>query len=322
MVNSFLSFHYLTRKIIRYLFSFVIILLVVFLLPRLLPGDPVANLVGEDVYLSPATIIELRNAFGLDSPLHEQFLLYCGNLVHLNLGYSYHMHAQVSFLLFDRVLWTLLYIGIAVFFGALIGIIFGAKIGWTSEKWWAKLTTAGAVIISSTPPYLLSLIFLVIFVYHLGWFPFKGFYDTFSITSIVHHLALPIAVLTLFYASRNLLIMRGSVLSEKSLLYPLFVRSLGIAETEILSRHVRKNAIIPLVTLLALDFGFLFSGALFIEIVFSLNGMGSLVYDAILLRDYPVLTGTFLVISIFVILANIISDILCILLDPRVGRSE
>jgi peptide/nickel transport system permease protein len=116
--------------------------------------------------------------------------------------------------------------------------------------------------------------------------------------------------------------MRGTVLSEKSLLYPQFVRSLGISEKDIISRHVRKNAIIPLITLIALDFGFLFSGALFIEIVFSLNGMGSLVYDAILLRDYPVLTGSFLVISVFVILANILSDILSIILDPRVGRNE
>lgn len=322
MGTLFLSFHYLTRKIIRYIFSFIIILLVVFLLPRMMPGDPIANIVGEDVYLSPQKILELRSAFGLDSPLHEQFFVYCLKLTQLDLGYSFHMHAPVSSLLIDRAAWTLLYIGIAIFCGMIIGIVLGEKAGWESEKWWAHILSAGAVIISSTPPYLLSLIFLVIFVYHFGWFPFKGFYDTFSIISIIHHLVLPISVLTLFYASRNLLIMRGTVLSEKSLLYPQFVRSLGISEKDIISRHVRKNAIIPLISLIALDFGFLFSGALFIEIVFSLNGMGSLVYDAILLRDYPVLTGSFLVISVFVILANILSDILSIILDPRVGRNE
>ncbi|HOL41289.1 MAG TPA: ABC transporter permease, partial [Methanospirillum sp.] len=299
MGASFLSFHYLIRKIFRYLFSFVIILLVVFLLPRMMPGDPIANLVGEDVYLSPQKILELRSAFGLDSPLHEQFFVYCMKLYQLDLGYSFHMHAPVSSLLIDRAAWTLLYIGIAIVCGIIIGVGPGEKAGWESEKWWAHFLSAGAVLISSTPPYLLSLIVLVIFVYHFGWFPLKGFYDTFDITSIIHHLVLPISVLTVFYASRNFLIMRGAVLSEKCQLYPQFVRSLGIPEKDILSGHIRKNAIIPLITLIALDFGFLFSGALFIEIVFSLNGMGSLIYDAILSRDYPVLTGSFLVISVF-----------------------
>ena len=308
---------FLFRKLIRYSCSFGIIVLLVFLLPRMMPGDPVANLVGEDIYLTDETKETLRAALGLDSPLHEQFVLYSIHLLHLDLGYSYHMHGAVSDILADRAGWTLLYIGISIIIGTCTGIYLGARAGFEHETWWSSLISSLALIISSTPPYLLSLIAMVIFVYHLGWFPFKGFYDTFHILSIIHHLTLPVLILSVFYAARNVLIMRGTVLSEKVQLYPLFARSLGIPERRILIRHIRKNAIIPLIALIALDFGFLFSGALFIEIVFSLNGMGSLMYDAILNRDYPVLTGTFLVIAIFVICANFIADILSLALDPR-----
>ena len=312
---------FICRKGIRYVFSFLLILLIVFLIPRLLPGDPVANLVGEDVYIPASTVADIRQSLDLDKPLYEQFLKYCSHLARLDLGYSYHLHTPVVSLISDRIGWTLLYVGSAVFLGAIIGVLVGARTGWEEKKWWAILLTGSSLFISSVPPYLLGLLFLVTGVYHLGWFPFKGFYDTCTLPSILHHIALPVIVLTLFYASRNLLIMRGAVIAEKGLLYPQFARALGITPLDILNRHVRRNAIIPLITMIALDFGFLFSGALFIEIVFSLNGMGSLMYDAILLRDYPVLTGLFLIISILVILANITADILILILDPRV-RSE
>jgi peptide/nickel transport system permease protein len=313
---------FLMRKSIRYLFSFIVILLIVFLIPRLMPGDPVMSLVGDDVLLSQDIIAELHTTYGLDRPLYEQFLNYCAHLARLDLGYSYHKHTSVLDLLISRVGWTLLYVGIAVIVGGYLGIILGSHAGWKSDTWLSNMISGSALIISSVPPYLLGLIFLTIFVYHLGWFPFKGLYDIFTVSSIAHHITLPVIVLTLFYASRNLLIMRGSVIAEKSLLYPQFIKALGIPDPDILKRHVRRNAVLPLITLIALDFGFLISGALFIEIVFSLNGMGSLIYDAILQRDYPVLTSSFLIISILVIIANISADILILILDPRVRGDE
>jgi len=314
---SFLGI-FLRKKCIRYLCSFIVVLLIVFMIPRLMPGDPVISLVGDDVVLTQSVITELHANYGLDRPIYEQFFNYCYHLARLDLGYSYHMHASVLDLLISRIGWTLLYVGIAVILGSILGIVLGLFAGWRSDSALSKFFSGLALIISSTPPYLLGLFFLVIFVYHLGWFPFKGLYDTFTITSIAHHIALPVIMLTLFYASRNLLIMRGTTIAEKNLLYPQFVKALGIPDSDILNRHVRRNAILPLITLFALDFGFLISGALFIEIVFSLNGMGSLIYDAIQLRDYPVLTSSFLIISILVIIANIIADLLILIYDPRV----
>ena len=307
-----------TRKILRYLISALLVLTIVFIVPRAMPGDPVRNLVGEDVWLSPETMQKIQAEMGLDLPLNEQFIHYLKGLFSLNLGYSYQLHAPVLDILIERIPWTLLLIGTAVLAGAVIGVLIGARVGWTADRWWARVLTGIALLVSSVPPYLSGLAFLAVFSFYLGLFPFKGLYDTPDCMSIASHLALPVIVLTLFYASRNLLIMRGSVISEKGLLYPQCVRALGIPGHTILWRHVAKNALLPVLTLIALDVGFLFSGALFIEIVFSLQGMGSLIYDAILLRDIPVLTGTFLVISMVVILANILVDLISVLIDPRI----
>nr|WP_319540608.1 ABC transporter permease [uncultured Methanospirillum sp.] len=309
---------WIIRKIVRYLISALLVLTIVFFIPRLMPGDPVRNLVGEDILLSEETMHRIRAEMGLDLPLHEQFFHYIQGLLSCNLGYSYHSNAPVLTIILDRIPWTLLLVGTAVLAGACIGVFIGARIGWDPERWWARILTGSALFVSSVPPYLLGLTFLAIFAFNLRLFPFKGLYDTPDCLSIAYHLTLPVMVLTLFYASRNLLIMRGSVISEKNLLYPQCVRALGIPGRTILWKHVAKNAFLPVLNLIALDFGFLFSGALFIEIVFSLQGMGSLIYDAILVRDIPILTGSFLIISIFVILANISVDIISAVIDPRI----
>jgi peptide/nickel transport system permease protein len=126
--------------------------------------------------------------------------------------------------------------------------------------------------------------------------------------------------MSVFSASRNFLVMRGSVIQEKEQLYTLYARAKGLKDNSILFRHVLKNASLPIITLLALDFGFLFSGALFIEIIFSLNGMGLLIYDAIMGKDYPLLQGAFLVIALTALLANMLADLLYASVDPRVRR--
>jgi peptide/nickel transport system permease protein len=202
--------------------------------------------------------------------------------------------------------------------GAALGTFLGARAGWKRKSAGQKTETASFLMIYCVPPYFLSLLFLYIFSFRLGLFPLKGFYSTGDPADVLHHLILPILVMTLFSLSRNYMIMRGSVLQEKSSLYAAFARAKGLHDNEILFRHVFKNALLPIITLLALDFGFILSGALFIEIVFSMNGMGNLIYDALLSRDYPVLQGSFLILTIMVILANLAADLLYSHLDPRV----
>jgi peptide/nickel transport system permease protein len=287
-----------------------------------MPGDPVQCLVGEDVYVTQEILDTLTIKLGLDKPLYEQFGIYIRDLLTGDLGYSYTRHQTVADLIWSRVPWTLLLTGVAMIIGYAFGILAGTWSGWMSETKRSKVLTAFGVIVSCIPPYLLGLIFFSVFVYQLGWFPYKGFYETPDIFSVAYHMALPILTLALFVFVRNLIIMRGSVLTEKNQLYPQFAKSLGLPRNKIIYGHVLKNAILPIVTHFAIDFGFILSGALFIEIIFSLNGLGRVMYTAILNLDYPVLSGLFLVIAIMVICANLAADILYGIIDPRVKRGE
>ncbi|AKB41749.1 MULTISPECIES: ABC transporter permease [Methanosarcina] len=310
----------ITGKGTRYLASLALIIIINFTLPRLMPGDPVKNLIGEDVYVSEQVMEELRAELGLDRPLYEQFASFVSDILHLDLGYSYHLHAPVAEILLDRIGWTLLFVGSSVIIGAFAGSLLGALAGWKPEKRTSRVTGLAFIVFSCTPPYFLALLSLYIFSFRLGLFPSKGFYDAPEIGSILHHLFLPICVMSVFSASRNFLVMRGSVIQEKKELYALYARAKGLNDTGVLFRHVLKNSSLPIITLLALDFGFLFSGALFIEIIFSLNGMGTLIYGAIMGKDYPLLQGAFLVISLTALLANMLADLLYALIDPRVRR--
>ena len=305
------------KKATRYAIALFLIVSLNFFIPRSMPGDPLTNLLGEDIMLTASSVQELRERMGLDRPLSQQFLDYWHDILRFDLGYSFHLHRNVSDLIYDRMKWTLLLSLPAMVMGAILGTLLGARAGWKSSA--LRRTQTGFIMaIYCAPPYFLSLIALYLLSYKLGLFPLKGFYSTGSALDIAHHLFLPSAMMTLFSLSRNYMIMKGSVLQEKGSLYATFARAKGLYDEQILFRHVFKNALLPIITLLALDFGFILSGALFIEIVFSMNGMGSLIYDALLSRDYPVLQGSFLIITIMVVSANLLADLLYSYLDPRV----
>ena len=305
------------KKATRYAIALFLIISLNFFIPRSMPGDPLTNLLGEDISLTASSVQELRERMGLDRPLSQQFLDYWHDILRFDLGYSFHLHRNVSDLIYDRMKWTLLLSLPAMVMGAILGTLLGARAGWKSSA--LRRTQTGFIMaIYCAPPYFISLIALYLLSYKLGLFPLKGFYSTGSALDIAHHLFLPSAMMALFSLSRNYMIMKGSVLQEKGSLYATFARAKGLYDEQILFRHVFKNALLPIITLLALDFGFIFSGALFIEIVFSMNGMGSLIYDALLSRDYPVLQGSFLIITIMVVSANLLADLLYSYLDPRV----
>ena len=306
------------KKVSRYIIAIVIIFSLNFIIPRSMPGDPLTNLLGEDVLLTDSTVAELRSEMGLDDPWSRQYLDYWRGILELDLGYSFHLHSPVSEIIFSRMKWTLLLALPSLLLGGVLGTVLGAIAGWWSGSKSQKMQTAFFLAIYCTPPYFLCLLALYLLSFKLDLFPLKGFYSTGSAMDIAHHLFLPILVMTLFSSSRNYMIMRGSVLSEKSSQYAAYARAKGLYDEEILFRHVFKNALLPIVTLLAMDFGFILSGALFIEIVFSMNGMGNLIYDALLSRDYPVLQGSFLIITIMVVSANLLADLLYSRLDPRV----
>jgi peptide/nickel transport system permease protein len=305
------------KKALRYLLALFIIFTLNFIIPRTMPGDPVAHLLGENFNASGAMIQELRQELGLDKPLPAQYLDYWKNIFTLRLGYSYHFNQNVVALIFARMKWTLALLVPSILLGAVLGTLLGALSGWKKNNLGNKATTWAFLAIYSSPPYFLGIVLLYVFSYKWGLLPFKGFYESGTFLDVLQHLFLPILIMSAFTASRNYMIMRGSVLIEKEKLYVVYARAKGLYGNAILFRHIFKNASPPVITLIALDFGFLLSGALFVEIVFSMNGMGTLIYDALLSRDYPVLQGCFLIITIMVIAANFTADILYGFIDPR-----
>lgn len=308
----------LYKKIIRYVMAFIAIITLNFLVPRLMPGDPIINLLGEDLSLTENQLEQLREEFGLNRSLGQQYLGYWKNIVTFDLGYSYHYNRLVSEVIGNRIRWTLLLVGPSIVLGAIGGTVLGAFSGWKAGTSRSKIGSSLFLVIYSVPPFFLALLFLYLFAFKLRLFPLKGYYGTGTIFDIAWHLFLPVIVLSLFTLARNFTIMRGSVLQERSRLYVVYAKAKGLANRTILTRHVFGNASLPLITLIALDFGFIFSGALFVEIIFSMNGMGTLLYDAINALDYPILQGAFLIIGVMIICANILADIIYSLIDPRV----
>ena len=302
----------------RHLIALFIIFTLNFIIPRAMPGDPITNLLGENFVASEDAIQELKSELGLDKPWHTQFIDYWKDIFSLRLGYSYHFNQKVLSIIFSRIKWTLALLVPSILLGAILGTLFGALSGWKKNNLVNKTTTRAFLAMYSSPPYFLGIILLYLFSFKWGLLPFKGFYETGTFFDILQHLFLPILIMSAFAASRNYMIMRGSVLIEKEQLYVVYARAKGLHGDSILFRHIFKNASLPVITLIALDFGFLLSGALFVEIVFSMNGMGTLIYEALLSRDYPVLQGCFLIITLMVIAANFIADVLYSYIDPRV----
>ena len=305
-------------RIIRYLCAIFIIFTLNFIIPRAMPGDPVLNLLGEDFIVSQRSVDEIRKEIGLDKPVFIQYLNYWNDIFHLDLGRSYRLNSGVAHIIFSRLKWTLALMLPAVLIGSLTGTVLGAFAGWDHTCLPNKLLTLTALSVYSCPPFFFSLIILYVFSFKLGMFPIKGFYTTGTIADIIHHLALPALIIILISASGHYMIMRGSVLQEKTKTYILFAKAKGLSGKRILFGHIFKNAFLPVLTSIAIEFGFMFSGVLFIEIVFSLNGMGTLIFDAIVSRDYPVLQGSFLVITMMIIFSNLCADFLYGYLDPRV----
>lgn len=319
---------YLALQALRYVLTFLIIVTLIFLIPRMMPGDPFISVMGEEVYYrSPDLVAELKAQYGFDQPLPEQYLSYLQNLAMRNFGYSFHYSQPVWGVIAYKLKWTLVLLVPSTILGAILGIVVGSAAGWRRSSGVDTGITSLFLFLYSMPHYWLAMLFVLIFAFYLGLFPLSGITQgglmgATKILDVMWHMALPVAVLTLFGTAYNYLVMRNSVVQVSSEGFILTARAKGLQERDILFRHVLRNAMLPVITVLALDFGFMVSGTLLVEIVFSWGGMGTLIYDAVLARDYPLLHGCFLIITICVLVANFLADIAYAVLDPRIRGGE
>ncbi len=300
-----------------------------FLLPRLMPGNPLKLLVGEDIgLLTAAQRAEALARVGLDQPLLNQYLFYWRDLLQGNWGFSYQKNLPIATLLSERLPWTLLLGGSSLLLSTLIGVGCGAWAAWQRGRRQDMSLLGLMLLLESLPTFWLGMLLLGFFAVHWQVFPTHGSMSRWlslsgfaQIGNILWHLALPMATLTLANVSRPFLVTRYALLEVLGEDFIQVARAKGLPEQTVLFGHALRNALLPIVTVVTLNLAFALAGATVVETVFAYPGLGRLTYEAVLARDYPVLQATFLLITLLVILANLLTDLLYPVLDPRLRQS-
>ena len=294
-----------------------IVAVLVFLLTRLASGDPVALLLGDQA--TAADIAAARVQYGLDKPLTTQFVLWIGQVLQGNLGQSLFLQMPVTHALLERAEPTLFLALFAVSIAALIGVPCGMAAAVWRGSWADQIVSTVAMLGASIPSFWFGLILIQIFAVHLGWFPASGYGDPDStLAQRLQHLLLPALVLGVLNSALIIRFTRASVLDILGEDYVRTARAKGLAEGVVLCKHVLRNAMVPIVTVLGLTLALMIGGTVVTETVFNLPGVGNLVVRAVLRRDYPVIQGTLLVIAAIYVFINLAIDLLYTVVDPRI----
>lgn len=322
----------IVRLAARYALLAIALVLLNFALPRFLPGSPLSGSgSGTDMPLPASTRDHLRGAYHLDEPLSAQFRAYLGDLVHGNLGWSISSPAPVRDLIVDRLWWTVGLVVTALIISALLGTTLGLIAGWSRGGVGDRLLLAVAGSLAALPEFLVAIGLLVGFAVSLGWFPLTGGKTLFAdpgrgvlseTRDIVWHLTLPATALVLVTTSGFVLLARDTARGLQNEPWLAVARGKGLREREILRRHVLPNLALPLLTFFGLRLGAVLGGALVVERVFSLPGLGSLAFEAIQARDYPVLQALFLVSGIAMLICQFGLELLALHTARRRGASH
>jgi peptide/nickel transport system permease protein len=296
--------------------TFLLIGLAVFVLARLLPGNAVMAMLGDRG--SDEAVARLTHQLGLDQSIPAQLYGFLQGVLHGRLGNSLAFHIPVTQLLADRLPVTLMLTGLATLFAIGVAIPLAFVAALNANRWPDILIRAVFQVGLSSPVFYVGLVLLTVFAAWLHVFPVGGFGDT--LPEQLYHLALPAVTLGLSYAAIIMRNLRASILDVINAEYVDFARAKGLRPRIILARHVLRNALIATVTLIGLQIGSLLGGAVVTESVFAVPGVGRLMVDSIFSRDYPVIQALTLALALLVMLAFLITDIVQMWLDPRVGR--
>ena len=306
-----------------------------FLIPRLMPGNPaqamLARLHGK---ASPQAIHALEILFGVNTheSLWTQYLQYVGNLAHGNLGISVtYLPTPVSEVITRDLFWTLTLVGVTLVISFVVGTFLGALVAWRHGSTLDSILPPMFTFLSAIPYFWLALIFLYIFGFTLGWFPIYGGYDANNTTpglsldfilSALEHAVLPAVTIIIGSIAGWILGMRNTMITTLSEDYVLMAEAKGLSDRRIMLAYAARNAILPNITSFALSLGFVVSGALLTEIVFSYPGIGYALLQAVENHDYSLIEGIFLLIVIAVLAANFLADLAYVALDPRVRHER
>lgn len=305
--------------------SLFFVLCINFFIFRMLPGDPV-RIMFRDPRVTPEMRQTLTEEFGLNKPLPEQFFIYITQTLRGNLGTSFRYRAPVMQIVIPLFMNTLLLVIPMMVLTTLIGVMIGVLSAWRHGTKIDLSLSVFSLVTWAMPTFWLALVMIVYFSLYLGLFPTSGMvtvgavysspWD--SIVDYLKHLFLPLVTMSVLWLGQFAIIMRNSMVDVLTEDYMLTAKAKGLSTFRILWSHAIRNSILPVVTLTALNIGYVVSGDIQIETVFSWPGIGRLVFDAISHRDYPILQGCCIIFSVVMILANFFADITYSYLDPRV----
>ena len=306
--------------------TFAVVISLLFFLARSAGTDPFERYLSEDPRIPLEQIQRLRARFGLDKPLHMQYLDFIRNTLNGEFGFSLYYKRPVFDVVMERLPYTLLLMGISVVLSTIVsfvvGVYFAYKRGTKVDTWGTNI----CMFIRSTPHFWLGMILLLAFAYYIPIFPLFGALtpgvqheNSFEfLKDLLFHFTLPLTTLLVRQIGMYVLYMRNSTVEVLGEDYMVTAKAKGVPKMSIMFRHAARNAMLPMVTVTAMRFGFMVNGAILTETVFSLPGTGRLIYQSIMNDDFFLLQGAFFIISITVLVANLIADLICAWLDPRI----
>ncbi|MFP5343008.1 MAG: ABC transporter permease [Candidatus Limnocylindria bacterium] len=318
---------FLARRLVQALFTILFIVVLNFILFRMMPGSP-ERILTRNPNISAEVKADLRAKWGLDKPLiPDQLVAFIGSTAQGDFGLSYKYRGQpVTEVIGSRIWPTIILFGLGEIIAIVVGMGLGAYAGWRRGGPVDYIGNGVSLVLYSTPYFVLGMFLLVIFASTLGWFPtfgmltpgrqFASFTD--QLLDFGHHLVLPLATVSLGLIGLYSILMRSSIIETLSEDYVQTARAKGLRDGRILRTHALPNAMLPAVTIVAIQFGYVIAGAITAEVVFNWPGIGTLTVDALSARDYPVLQGIFLLLAVSVVVANLLADLVYSLLDPRV----
>lgn len=320
-------------RVLEYGLTVWIVLTLNFVLPRLMPGDPFLLLSSEADQDVAVFSEEQRqyylHYYGLDRPMLEQYATYIANLCRGKLGFSLYYNDEVSTIILKRLGWTGLLVSLAIVFSSGIGVLLGSLSAWFRNSWFDQGLFFGVILFSEIPAFLVGLILLFVLAAGTGWFPLSGAFTHFArhetslavVGDIARHACLPVLALTLARLGGMYLLARNSMTFVLTQDYIKTAWAKGAPPGRILFYHGLRNALLPVVSRIFLSLGALVGGAILVENVFAYPGLGLLMRESVMMHDYPLVQGIFLVVTCFVLAANFVADCLYRRLDPRIRES-
>ena len=318
----------LVSRVLQGLALVLAVVVLNFVLVHAAPGDPVETIAGASGGMSPELMAQLRTQYGLDKSLPVQLGVYLGKVLHGDLGYSYFFNLPVSSMILERVPATLLLVLSSVISAFVVGTALGVLSSRKPNGLLSQFITVLSMVGFAAPVFWMGIMLVILFASVLPILPVSGMRAVDAsgggwrdVLDVLYHLVLPTLTLSLVYLAQYSRLARSSMLDVLGSDFIRTARAKGLADRVVIFKHALRNALLPVVTVLGLQFGNVLAGAILVETVFNWPGLGRLAFDSVLRRDYPTILGVLLFSSIVVIVMNVLTDFAYRFIDPRIKAS-